>query len=161
MIFIKKKKKHTQTKRFLYTGQPCALFIWKFWVFLSGVCRNTAYTLWKACSIHRWQVECISINVKRLFITLWCIHLEQGKSKAANFSFLPGFVVWGAQALRSLYLKTENSMNYASPLAYGCCAQSYLLINFMIGLEWIPYNNCVLVKQWRIEWLRFEGYFIW
>ena len=98
-------EKNTQTKRFLYTGQPCALFIWKFWVFLSGVCRNTAYTWWKACSIHLWQVEHISINVKRLFITLWCIHLEQGKSKAADLRSLPGFVVWGAQALRQLVCK--------------------------------------------------------
>lgn len=46
------------------------------------------------------------------------------------------------------------------PVAYGYFLQSYLLINFMVGLEWIPYNNCVLLKQWRIKWLRFEGYFL-
>lgn len=54
---------------FLHTGQTCALFIWTIWVFLHGIFRNTAYTLWKLYSIHLWQVELITIDFMRLFIT--------------------------------------------------------------------------------------------
>lgn len=109
-------KKHTQTERFLYTGHPCALFIWTFWVFLSEVCRNTAFTLWKACSIHLWQVECVSVNVRRLFITFWCIHLEQGKSEAANFVPCLVSLYEMGRHYCSLYIKTKNSRNYMSSL---------------------------------------------
>lgn len=61
----------------------------------------------------------------------------------------------------SLYIETKNSMNYMSSLWLMDISLSYLLFNFMLGLEWIPYNNCVLLKQWRIKWLRFEGYFLY
>lgn len=54
---------------FLHTGQTCALFIWTTWVFLRGISRNTAYTLWKLYSIHLWQVDFITIDFMKLFIT--------------------------------------------------------------------------------------------
>lgn len=157
-IILGKKKKCTQITRFLHTGQICALFIWTVWVFLNGISRNTAYTLWKLYSIHLWQVEFITFNFMRLFITFQCIHLEQVKRKAANFHSLPDSL-WCAQTLQMLVYRNEEQYElHKFPVAYGYYCQSYLLINFMVGLVWIPYNNCVLLKQWRIKWLRFEGY---
>lgn len=100
-VWIILDKKCTQIKRFLHTGQTCALFIWTGWVFFTGISRNTAYTLWKLYSVRLWQVEFTTINLLRLFIIFQCIHLKQVKHKAANFHSLPDFTVQCAQTLQN------------------------------------------------------------
>lgn len=59
---------------------------------------ETLPTVYENYIVFTCDRQFITVNFMRLFITFQCIHLEQAKSKAANFNSLPDFIVQCAQA---------------------------------------------------------------